>query len=115
MCVCVRMCQYVFLCPSPPQALLLDGTVCVVWIFGLKVGWRLNKSLVRFGTLGKQEQRETEIKIIAEQTPSGHRAERKRVTAARTNHLEHCHSAIHFNVAHRSFPLITQLIYCEVI
>lgn len=63
--LCVRMCEWAFIAVCfhyyvcvcvfvyavlPPQALLLLGTVCVVWM-GVKFGCRVNSSLVRFGTL----------------------------------------------------------------
>ena len=55
--LCVHSCVHL-----PPQALLLLGTVCVVWM-GVKPGCRLNNSLVRFGTLGRRRER-TGVRVI---------------------------------------------------
>lgn len=53
--ITVTVCVFVFdSAASPPQALLLLGTVCVVWM-GVKLGCRVNSSLVRFGTLQERK------------------------------------------------------------
>ena len=53
---CVCLVVYAVL---PPQALLLLGTVCVVWM-GVKFGCRVNSSLVRVGTLQEGKWREAQ-------------------------------------------------------
>lgn len=50
--MCVRLVMHSLMRRLPPQAVLLLGTVCVVWM-GVKLGCRVNSSLVRFGTLQK--------------------------------------------------------------
>ena len=57
----------------PPQALLLLGTVCVVWM-GVKLGCRLNNSLVRFGTLGRRRKGEDRVisRGVQEEGGQGH-------------------------------------------